>query len=57
MFCTLDTLAAGDPTAPKIDNNAFCLSVAVVYEGADPVEVTEPAVIETGVAGPEFGRS
>ena len=57
MFCTLDTLAAGDPTAPKIDNNAFCLSVAVVYEGADPVDVTEPAVIETGVAGPEFGRS
>lgn len=55
-FGTLDTLVAGDPTAPRIDNSAFCLSAAV-FEGAEPEDATEPAVTEAGVAGPEIGAS
>ena len=49
-------LAEGDATDPRRDNKAFCLSV-VGFVGTECEEDTEAAVIEAGVAGPEWGTS
>lgn len=46
----------GDVTAPRRDSKAFCLSL-VEFVGAEWMEETEPAFMDAGVAGPEWGAS